>query len=157
MHEIDDRPGYPTCSNEVHEPGCPCRAGGDAIFKKIQIRTAAFWHGAGIPSTQIELTSGPAAQGVILALADGRLVQIADLGAGTRISVVGPDAEVLGDWDLPSVAQSEPEATLWCRLRGRNVPISECVASCPAPEQREVCAMEYDPNGSLEIYQAEGR
>lgn len=27
----------------------------------------------------------------------------------------------------------------WCQLRGKRVPISECVSGCPAPEQRPVC------------------
>lgn len=32
--------------------------------------------------------------------------------------------------------------TIDCPLRGVRVPIGECVDSCPAPEQRVVCAME---------------
>lgn len=49
------------------------------------------------------------------------------------------------------------EDTRWCNLRGKKVPISECVASCPAPEQMIVCATEFNPLGGIEQYQAEDR
>ena len=51
------------------------------------------------------------------------------------------------------------EDKIWCRLRGTNVPVAECVASCPAPEQRDVCAFEFDPTTTPQLarYQAEGR
>lgn len=48
--------------------------------------------------------------------------------------------------------RSAAEDTIWCRLRGKDVPISECVGGCPAPEQREVCAAEWAPGELTEAF-----
>jgi hypothetical protein len=36
------------------------------------------------------------------------------------------------------------EETIQCRVRGVAVPISECVAACPAPEWLATCSMEWE-------------
>jgi hypothetical protein len=36
------------------------------------------------------------------------------------------------------------EDTRWCNLRGKEVPVMECVASCPAPEQSVVCGTDIE-------------
>lgn len=130
--------------------------------------------------------------GVTLALQDGRIITIGDMGHGPVIEVIGPDDETLALWPMPTVERGTPcttpdcasyaghpgmhfaepqereqsafsappaEDTIWCRLRGTNVPVAECVASCPAPEQRDVCAFEFDPTTTPQLarYQAEGR
>lgn len=96
--------------------------------------------------------------GVVLALRDGRTITIADLGDGPTVRVQGPNDELLADLVLPRSAQDTVES-IQCPLRGIRVPVAECVASCPAPEQRDVCAMNFDPTVSPQMaaYQADGR
>lgn len=112
-----------------------------------------------------ELSEFDATTGIALHLKDGRVVSIGDFGNGPVVQVQGPDSETLAEWSLPR-AGDKPADRIWCALRGRGVPETECVSSCPAPEQRVVCAMgsldpqrwlREDPRSGLEQYQAEDR
>lgn len=62
-----------------------------------------------------------ATYGVVLALKDGRVVTIADLGTGPVIRVQGPNDELLADYVLPKSAQVIPamDAGEQYRVEGR--------------------------------------
>lgn len=114
------------CNDSFHEDGCPGAAGGDHVLRKPD-----------------EVWCAQCIEVAVFAVRMPYGIEALCAAHGLQLAQ-----------DATAYRARQPD-TRWCALRGRSVPEAECVASCPAPEQRAVCALE--PLTGIEQYQAEGR
>ena len=97
------------CTDPAHIDGCPGKAGGDHELRPLEFMTLGT---AGDERIYFEFPK-PGTNGIVLALKDGRVITIGDLGNGPVIEVEGPDAETLARWPMPTAENGSP-----CTLDG---------------------------------------